>query len=85
MTLAAATSIENMGRLATLVKHLRTLGIVQYSMGDLTLSVLPDEPAPDFVPELPPKAGVEVEEETKVRHDGLTAEDQMELYGRTMS
>jgi hypothetical protein len=79
--LAAATSTENLARLTTLVKHLRTLGIVQYSMGDLTLSVLPDEPPPDFVPELPPK----VDDEPKVRHDGLTAEDQLELYGRTMS
>jgi hypothetical protein len=77
-TLSEATTSEALAQLALLVKHLRSLGIAQYALGDLTLSITLDDPAeaalPEFVPEPPPA-------EVKRGKDGLTRSDQELLYG----
>jgi len=77
-TLSEATTSEALAQLALLVKHLRKLGVAQYALGDLTLSITLDDPAeaalPEFVPEPPPA-------EVKRGKDGLTRDQQEALYG----
>lgn len=75
-TLTLATTTEALAQLSRLVKHLRSLGVAQYAMADLTLSIAIDEP-PEFQPEMPPAPA----KEAKRGKDGLTAADQEMLYG----
>jgi hypothetical protein len=66
--------------LTTLIDFLRAKGVLSYSAGGISLSLLPDEPPPPAKPEEPRQV-----EPPKLGSDGLTAEQQVELYGRAFS
>jgi len=70
-----------------LISFLREQGIFHYKVGDVELHLLlPDNPpAPAVVPEVPEApSGTDVASEPQIRKDGLTAEQQLEIYGREM-
>lgn len=65
---------------ATIVERLRALGVVQFKAAGLELTILPDAPTVAEVPE-PSRA---VEQPPKRGKDGLTRDEQIEMYGRVL-
>lgn len=63
-----------------LIDFLRSKGVLQFSGYGFTLALLPD--APVVAPVVEEKAP---EKELKRGRDGLTAEEQADLYGRPMT
>lgn len=71
-------SIES--ELNQLIDFLRSKGVLQFSGYGVTLALLPEAPATEATAaEEAPK------QEAKRGRDGLTAEEQTELYGRALS
>jgi hypothetical protein len=81
----AATSAKTilpstMAELDALVSWCRARGVVQFALGELTLSLMPDEPPAVRVEEAVGSLTAPV-----VRgDDGLTREEQAEIYGAAM-
>ena len=85
-TLSLVTEPGALERLQRLIKALRQSGVVQFALGELTLSILPDEPLALPAPMTEARESTEgVDGPQPRRKDGLTPEEQAELYGRQMS
>lgn len=67
--------------LTTLIDFLRSKGVLNYSAHGVTLTLLPEAP-PRLEPEVAPSRE---KSPPKVGKDGLTREQQEEMYGSAMS
>ena len=62
----------------TLIEFLRANGVVHYAANGVTLTLLPE------VPRAPEPDAPEVAKDERKRKDGLTRDQQLELYGFEM-
>lgn len=75
-------STSNLEELTQLVARMRELGIAAYSKDGVKIVLDPHPPMQPDIEDSPKAQGLDLS--TKVGKDGLTKDQQLELYGRSM-